>query len=552
MTNSLISILEYVIRGIEHTFRDRDKKKDREQRGEEKKRRSSGTGRSDRKISPSTNNGGGSGKNGGIQSIYSRLSSQLNHYPKSMDEYIEAIYSIKKGLDVDVDINTLRALALSSITIDQVKNRVLDRNNIDEHIRYLDNIIPTSVKPLIEERLSEYAKKINKELGKGNLNKKDFLNTYDKIAEIVERSLLQYENYDIEKILEKIALNSKDSMEYLEKAQLLESILARYRDEIEKRRRVEKNEQIIDEKRMFVYRDIYRPIVSLQKKLLLYYNSLAKKYVHLLSIPKTRSVLPIELSETDKWKPWRDDVSTLNIVDSAIRGAGRFIWGITTRKNVPINFKSYYIDKTITYSIGVSIDISASTGKLSGNMTNVIEYEFVLALAVYHFAIRHNAPLILHLWSSDEAVFKIRSRITGFIDKLYHEIQRIAEGGTEPYHLLRLMKEHENIYWIILTDLEWPEEQSEKMLSFLKSKEQKGELNYLFINIYNPKDIYCMSPIIYCKKTIHRYDSTCKLYDYLLKHKRIITYDVIHNYDRMIKDILKKMKNIVYNKNTNQ
>jgi hypothetical protein len=552
MTSSLISILEYVIRGIEHSFKDRKKEKNKEGRGKPR-RKSEGMGKLDHRITSSFI-GKNTRKNEVMNSLYHRLSTQLSYYPKSMDEYVEALYNVKKSLDRGVDIDTLRALTSSSITLDQLKNRILKKNYVDEYIKYLDMSIPESTMSLRGKRLGEYARRIDKELSEGNLNKKGFLRMYDKIAEVVERSLLQYENYDVEKILEKIALYSKDNREYIEKAQLLEAILSKYREEIEKRREEkiehEKDLNENDEFFNFVYRnDKYKPIISFQKKILLYYSSLAKRYVHLVSIPKTSSTLPLELSETEKWKPWRDDISTLNIFDSVIRGAGRFIWGITTTKNVPLSFKSYYISRTSSYMIGVSIDVSGSTGWFSGNMSNIIEYEFVLALAVYYFAIKHNFPLILHLWSDKDVVFKIEHRITGFIDQLYREIKRIAGGGTEPSHLLKLMKEYLDAYWIILTDLEWPDDSSRKFLSFLRSRDQRGEINYFFINIYDPRDIYSKSPILYCKEDLQEQEPTCALYEYLLKHKRILTYDVIYDYDKMIKSILKKMKEIIY-KNT--
>ncbi len=176
-----------------------------------KKNKKNGTGENNRKgfkpklgLSKHSRSRGESKNKDGIRNLFQRLSKQLNYYLKSIDEYIDAMYNVGKSLDENIDLNTLRTLTLSSITLDQLKNRILDKNSVDQYIKQLDNRIKVSTKSLREDRLRDYAKNIYKELKQGNIDKKGFQKTYNKLAEIVERSLLQYENYDIEKFSRKL------------------------------------------------------------------------------------------------------------------------------------------------------------------------------------------------------------------------------------------------------------------------------------------------------------------------------------------------------------
>jgi len=217
---------------------------------------------------------------------------------------------------------------------------------------------------------------------------------------------------------------------------------------------------------------------------------------------------------------------------------------------VPINFKSYYISKTMNYNIGISIDVSGSTGELCGNMNNIIEYEFVLALAVYYFALRHKCPILLHLWSSDDTLFKINHRIPGFIDKLYNRVKEISGQGTVPEHALRVMKENPEAYWIILTDLEWDNDSAEKFLSYLRNLDPRTKGNYLFIIIYNVYESYSKTAVTYCRYLYRQDEPLCRLYSYLLSKKKAIVYNIHNDYDKMIRDILKTIRRVVYSRNT--
>lgn len=479
--------------------------------------------------------------------LFRRLARQLSWYPKDMAEYVDLIYYARKSLGDSVDLNRLKAIALAANTLDQYKQGKISGDLVDDFIKQMNMSIDEVKNPSKEERIKEYCRQIKKLLDSGNIDKEKFYDEYSKLSTIIEYALMKYDNMDLDKIVSELAMSSSTPIEYRAKVFLLEEII----NDLEKKDLIRINNprninlKLIDIPQnlpgWFIGRYVDPVKVNLK-----YYETIAKKYAHIVSIPKRKARLPLELSEHGQWKPWRDDISTLNIFESYIRGNGRFIWGVTTVKDLPIKFKSFYEDVSEEYRVGVSIDVSGSTGRLTGFLRDVIEYEIVLALAIYYFSIRNNIPVILHFWSDDDRIIEIRKRISGFPQKLVKTIEAISGGGTNPDLVYRVVKDekYSNLFWIVFTDLDWPLTSAEKWLRFLRRQERKNR-NVFFVIFYNEAYMGFEPTYPYIcvyKKRLYKNDPICKLLKFIRENSMGELYIITTEYDKIVKTILRKIR----------
>ncbi len=463
-TRSILALLDYIIRGVEHQIHVKPEEQTTERKEETKQ----------------------SAKEDLEGSTLKHFSDHITLEPRSLDTYIDDLYNAMQ--DLDLKLNDARKLVSLAYDIDLAR---LGRAKDPQIAPILKKVLDRIVVPrgnLRKERLNELLKKLVK------LRKSGVINIEDEKAitshtHKLERVLFSLWNNDINTILRNLAFNSNNVREYLEKARILLTIAKDLKilDQREVRGLLTTIDDIIDALKYsrpsypggLAQTELARDANKAIELLLPMYESIARKYSYRVSLPPVRRVNPVDTHERERWKPWRDDVSTLDIVESYIKGCGQFLWGITTVKKGTFYIKAYREDVSKGIKVAVSIDVSGSMGSLTGEFRHVIEYELVIALAIYNYAYRIKAPFILHVWSDRDELIEFTSfNRERDLKTIVKALQRISLGGTLANLVVDKISKHPDWLWIVISDFEWS---NIDLWKFRRLLERRDELTYAIL-----------------------------------------------------------------------